>query len=145
MSGLSRIVYTSRKSDSCTNQEIEKILESCRKNNSKDHITGILLHSDDKFIQYLEGDPDTIKSLYDTIKGDERHYDVFLIFFEPIEKRLFPTWHMGYKNVYTKSLDFNTEIEQQDLQVFRKLIEGNKLNSDLCVKTLKKFFETSVL
>ncbi|MEQ9165113.1 MAG: BLUF domain-containing protein, partial [Fulvivirga sp.] len=47
---LSQLVYVSNRKPNCTEEEIEKILASCKKNNPPLNITGILLYSDKKFI-----------------------------------------------------------------------------------------------
>jgi hypothetical protein len=52
---LSHLIYVSNRAQNCTQSEIEKILESCKKNNVQYDITGVLLYSDTKFVQYIEG------------------------------------------------------------------------------------------
>ncbi|MCU0390557.1 MAG: BLUF domain-containing protein, partial [Thermoflexibacter sp.] len=50
---LIHLVYVSYKSESCTETEIENILNICHKNNPLVGITGILLYSEKKFLQYI--------------------------------------------------------------------------------------------
>ena len=50
---LSQLVYVSQRNQSCTATEIDKIMASCEKNNSALGITGVLLHSEHRFIQLL--------------------------------------------------------------------------------------------
>ena len=61
-------MYISNRDKLCSNKEIEKTLESCKKNNPSLDITGVLLYDDSKFIQLVEGDLKTLLSLYDKIK-----------------------------------------------------------------------------
>ena len=61
---LHRLIYTSVRKAECDDQEISNILASAEKNNVHADITGILLHSKDRFLQYIEGEPQKIKSLY---------------------------------------------------------------------------------
>lgn len=138
---LFRLIYSSIRKDNCDDSEINKILASCNKNNPGLDITGILLHSDKKFIQYLEGDSKEILRLYDHIKTDPRHKSVVMLSGGPIKERLFPSWHMGYKNISMKKLEFNTDITRDDKEVFMSMIEGKKQEEDRGIAVLKKFFE----
>ncbi len=60
---LYQLVYTSVRKPGCDDYEIKKILESCKRNNPSKDITGVLLHSENHFIQYLEGSKDIINLL----------------------------------------------------------------------------------
>ena len=55
MSDLYRLVYTSFRKPKCDDGEIKNILDACKRNNPRRNITGILMHSDSRFIQYIEG------------------------------------------------------------------------------------------
>ena len=139
MGQLYKLIYSSLREPKCTDAEIEKILVSCKKNNPEKNITGILMHSDNSFIQYLEGAPKEILGLYDLIKLDGRHRNVVMLSYTPIRERTFPSWHMGYKNV--GKLEFQTDISADDKKLFESMIAGNELEGDLSVSVLKKFFE----
>ena len=142
MKNLYRLVYTSSRRPKCTDEEIKKILESCKRNNPGKNITGVLLHSEKRFLQYIEGDRDILQILFDTIQKDDRHGGVNQRDFVPIETRIFPSWHMGYKDVSKKSLDFNTSISVTDKAVFNALIEDEKYDKERGVMVLKTFFAT---
>jgi hypothetical protein len=137
---LYQLVYSSTRNPSCTDAEIQKILASCEKNNPAQNITGVLLHSDNHFIQYLEGDKDII-NLYDLIKTDPRHSRVALLSYGPIRERMFPSWHMGYKNLTRAELAFHTSANEDDKKVFRQLIEGDQVTQANAINLLKKFFQ----
>jgi hypothetical protein len=81
---LSQLVYVSNRKPNCSGEEIEKILESCKKNNAPLNITGVLLYSETKFIQLVEGDAKVIAGLYDKIKKDNRHSNPMMISYNPI-------------------------------------------------------------
>jgi len=53
---LSQIIYVSVRNANCSDEEIQKILESSNRNNGKLDITGVLLYSRNKFLQVLEGE-----------------------------------------------------------------------------------------
>ncbi|WP_224998553.1 BLUF domain-containing protein [Cesiribacter sp. SM1] len=139
MNFLYQLVYTSQRNPACTDTEIQNILESCKRNNPSKDITGVLLHSDDHFIQYLEGDKDIIK-LYDLIKEDSRHRNAVLLSYGPLKERAFPSWHMGYKNLPKDQVDFLTESNEADRKLFNSIIKGEKQSGTSATNLLVKFF-----
>jgi len=141
MSPLHKLIYTSSRRPNCDASEIENILASCRRNNPSKNITGVLLHSDHRFIQYLEGDKEEIMSLFEAIKKDDRHGGVNLRYYTPIEERIFPSWHMGYKNVDKNSTVFQTAIIKEDQAIFQKLIENQDQSEIEGMRVLRLFFE----
>ena len=96
---LYQLTYISKKSKDCTDREINEILASSQKNNSKDKITGILIEYKKHFLQYLEGDPIVVYELFEKIKKDKRHEGIFLAKFDKIETRNFERWTMVYRNL----------------------------------------------
>ena len=135
---LSQLVYTSTRQASCTEEEIQKILSACQRNNRERNITGILLYSTTHFVQYLEGSYRDVIGLYDTIKEDERHANAIMIGSRPIEERLFPSWQMGAKKLY--SVEYQTDIDQEEMATFQDILVGKgKAGSDI-VATIEKFF-----
>ena len=137
---LSQLVYVSNRKPTCTNEEIDKILQSCKKNNPSLNITGVLLYSDTKFIQLVEGDSKVIMTLYDKIKTDARHSNVMMISYGPIKERAFPSWHMGSKQMPGKDVDFKTDISAEDKTVFDNVLSGKEENGQKVLNLLKKFF-----
>lgn len=136
---LYQLVYSSRRKASCDDREVQKILESCKRNNPSKDITGVLLLSDNHFIQYLEGSKEII-NLYDQIKEDPRHSGAVLLSYGPIKERAFPSWHMGYKNLPKDKIDFLTEGNETDKEIFASIIKGQKQTDTSAVKLLAKFF-----
>lgn len=136
----SNLVYVSARKPKCTDQEIEKILASCMKNNAHLDITGVLLYSDKQFVQYLEGDFDKIFSLYDKIKQDDRHKNVFLISASTIEERSFPSWQMGAKKIDFDKIDFQTTMDESEKNEFQSILSGRALQGNKALDLLKKFF-----
>lgn len=137
---LYQLVYTSTRKSHCDDTEIQKILDSCKRNNPSKDITGVLLHSDDHFIQYLEGSKDIIK-LYDLIKDDPRHSRAVLLSYGPLKERVFPAWHMGYKNVPKDKIDFLTDGNPEDKKIFESIIKGEKQSETSATNLLVKFFK----
>lgn len=137
---LSQLVYVSNRKPNCTEEEIEKILASCKKNNPPLNITGVLLYSDKKFIQLVEGESKVIMDLYDKIKKDERHTLPMMISLSPIKEKSFPSWHMGSKKLPESKVDFKTDITTEDKSIFDSILSGKEENGERVLTMLKKFF-----
>ncbi|CAN5300545.1 hypothetical protein BH10PSE7_BH10PSE7_35840 [soil metagenome] len=97
---LHRLVYFSRNTVPGSRVdiafEIESILASSRRNNMRGHITGALIFNSGVFAQVLEGSRDGIENTFERIQRDPRHSDVQILAFEPIERRVFPSWSMAF-------------------------------------------------
>ena len=137
---LSQLAYVSNRKPTCTNAEIEKILASCKKNNPPLNISGVLLYSETKFIQLVEGDSKVILDLYDKIKKDPRHSSPFMISYNPILEKSFPSWHMGTKDISGGGLKFLSDISGDDKNVFNAILSGKEENGQRVLNLLKKFF-----
>ena len=48
------------------------------------------------FAQVLEGPRDAVEETFEIIQQDERHGDVSLLAFQPVEHRAFESWSMGF-------------------------------------------------
>ncbi len=95
---LYSLVYISLAVRKMSDAELSALLATCRKNNRELEVTGLLLYRDGFFIQALEGEKSVLDTLFDTIRRDQRHSDVLLIYREPIEERYFGEWSMGFKS-----------------------------------------------
>lgn len=93
---LIRLVYTSLVSGTLSNWDIELILESARKNNFDQGVTGILYFNNNHFLQCLEGDREKVNALYNKIVNDERHHKVVILDYQEVHCRDFNDWSMGY-------------------------------------------------
>ncbi|MCU0451472.1 MAG: BLUF domain-containing protein [Bernardetiaceae bacterium] len=128
---LAHLAYVSKRTKACTDQEIDKILATAMQNNPTLDVTGVLLYTEDKFFQYVEGNYQTLTALYDKIKLDPRHQQVGLISMGPIKAKSFPQWHMGRKHLASYQLemltnqgsqvDVKTLLNNQDEKVGQKL------------------------
>ena len=137
---LSQLVYVSNRKPNCTAEEIDKILASCKKNNPPLNITGVLLFSETKFIQLVEGDAKVIMALYDKIKKDNRHSLPVMISYNPIPEKSFPSWHMGSRNISKTEIQFKTDISKDDKVVFDSILSGKEENGQKVLNLVKKFF-----
>jgi hypothetical protein len=99
MKDLIHIVYVSFSSDELSENELKTLLQEVRTKNEEQQVTGLLLYNDGSFIQVIEGSQQTIRNLFERIRGDHRHTNVVKLLEEPIQKRAFPDWSMGFRKI----------------------------------------------
>ena len=138
---LAHLAYVSTRKSTCTEEEIENILGSCKKNNPPLNITGVLISSDTKFIQYVEGESNQLLSLYDKIKKDPRHEKVVMLSYSPINEKIFHSWHMGNRKLSSDGIDYLTDITSDDKVVFNKIMNGKEEDGAKVQTLLLKFFK----
>ncbi|WP_394228451.1 BLUF domain-containing protein [Pseudoalteromonas spongiae] len=108
---LHQLIYQSRETRALSNQDFADILEVARTFNESQGITGCLFYNGGWLLQVLEGEQSTIDSLYQKIARDERHKDCNLMYFEPVEKRVFSKWTMGMINLETEKNSKYSELK----------------------------------
>jgi hypothetical protein len=99
MSSLIHLIYASAATRPLNAQELGQLLEQSRANNTRLGLTGMLLYADGSFFQALEGPSDVVTALYEKIEHDARHAQVTRIISEPIPRRYFSDWSMGFSNI----------------------------------------------
>lgn len=96
---LVRLLYASRVVDEKMCDIVQSIVSQSRQHNPQHGITGVLCHSDQVFMQVLEGGREAVNTLYSHILRDERHTDVMLLDYEEILERRYAGWTMGQANM----------------------------------------------
>lgn len=138
---LAHLAYVSKRKSNCTEEEIEKILAACKKNNPPLNVTGVLLYSDSTFIQYVEGESNELMTLYDKIKKDIRHEKAVMVSYGAITEKIFPSWHMGNRKLASAEVDYLTDITTGDKEVFHKIMNGKEEEGTKVQSLLMKFFK----
>lgn len=95
---LRRIAYLSRAAEPFSKRALLDLLHDARGYNAADGITGLLIHSQGRFLQVLEGEPEALADLLQRLRRDPRHSDLHVLFDDDVEQRLFATWSMGCAN-----------------------------------------------
>lgn len=75
---------------------VRDILLAARRNNDRLGVTGALLCSGGWFAQVLEGSSNAVETIFEAIQLDQRHQDVTILYFRPLEKRGFAKWSMAF-------------------------------------------------
>jgi|TARA_B110000238_G_C15944966_1_gene360639 hypothetical protein len=136
---LHQLVYISKATKIFDSNGLFKILEAAKNNNSHQDITGSLLYDGGRFIQILEGEKDTITSLYDKISKDPRHSNVKILYLEEASIRLFPTWSMSMLNLQVDKPKNLSELKE----ILGQIDEKKKLGSTPVVIKLFRAFQNA--
>jgi hypothetical protein len=104
---LIHIIYASTPKEDFTESCILQMLPAIRENNHRLNVTGMLLYTGNSFLQVLEGESTVVQNIYTVINSDSRHQDITLIIKEPIFKRDFQDWSMGFSSI---SAEHSTSI-----------------------------------
>ncbi len=99
MSNLIHLIYNSAAVGDFTDHDLQVLLGKARDKNASLDITGMLLYVDGCFFQTLEGPEDAVDALAATIQKDPRHTRMTTIIREPIAKRAFSEWTMGFTHM----------------------------------------------
>lgn len=102
---LTHLIYTSMASSNFDDADLPELLHLSRENNGSADVTGMLLYTDGSFFQVLEGDEPSLLKLFDTISADRRHEKVAKIIHEPIARRAFADWSMGFAAIDMAEFD----------------------------------------
>lgn len=98
-SRLYAIVYISTAARLLSEQELERLGAGAKARNAEHAVTGVLLHSNGAFMQYLEGPARGLSHVYSFIKTDPLHYGVIDLIREPVQAREFADWSMAVRDV----------------------------------------------
>jgi hypothetical protein len=106
------IVYLSQAREGMTLTTLVVLLMQARALNERHDVTGALVYGDGQFMQVMEGEEAVVKSLYERVAKDARHYNVRTLAEGPIVARSFAQWSMAFG-----------KVPADEFQVLRKVAE----------------------
>ena len=74
--------------------DVSRIISTSVRNNAKRRLTGALALHGGTFVQVLEGDPEALTALMESIETDDRHRNVRVLARWPVQAQLFLGWAM---------------------------------------------------
>ncbi|MEP6894740.1 MAG: BLUF domain-containing protein [Chloroflexota bacterium] len=110
MPNLIHLIYVSTAIREFSAEDLLQLLYQSRAKNACLGLTGMLLYTENNFFQILEGEPAVVDELFHTISQDERHMKTITIIREPISKRSFGEWTMGFAAVTSADLQDMTGL-----------------------------------
>jgi hypothetical protein len=97
-----QLIYMSAATHLLTDEELQRLLEQARANNTQADITGLLLYHEGRFMQLIEGPEEAVRELYEVIEQDPRHTDTAKLADKEVDSRSFPEWAMAFRPVQTQ-------------------------------------------
>jgi hypothetical protein len=110
------------------------IAKKSYENNRKNGITGILIVSEGKCVQVIEGEESALDATFERIENDRRHKDIRLLMKTDILKREFPQWELSV-SMLDRIKPPSGEVLEDFLLAFEK---GDELNSKELSDLLRK-------
>jgi hypothetical protein len=99
-SDVYKILYCSKNliegENAIRDAEITQILQTSRRKNKVQNVTGALLFDSGYFAQALEGPRLAIEQIFERIQRDPRHGDVTVLSSQTDGRRDFPEWSMAH-------------------------------------------------
>ncbi|MDO7850641.1 BLUF domain-containing protein [Hymenobacter convexus] len=90
------IVYMSRAVRPLSDQDLQELLDQCRRDNAARDVTGVLFYSHGNIAQLIEGEAEVLEPLFDVISRDGRHSNVVKLVDKSITVRSFSDWSMAF-------------------------------------------------
>ncbi|GGK27313.1 hypothetical protein GCM10007962_21940 [Yeosuana aromativorans] len=106
---LKTICYISDSNINNSTNELKELLRVAKINNSKNQITGVLIHKSSNFLQVLEGDQKHVDALFRRISLDDRHQNIFKLLETTIDERYFEGYKFGFTVINTRNALKNLE------------------------------------
>lgn len=104
------LLYYSTATNGFSTEKLILLEKQCIEGNKPVGITGILLYNKGSIMQILEGDAVVVEHIFDKIKIDKRHTDVYQLNSYVITERSYSEWSMLFKvisdNNWCKLKDF---------------------------------------
>jgi Sensors of blue-light using FAD len=95
--------------------------------NRMDHITGLLMYSDQVFLQMIEGPPQAVHDLWSRILRDSRHFGIVQLYhYRELERRTCEAWDMqlvSFETLQSIVHKAYEEVRQGKHSVWAKAIE----------------------
>ena len=105
MSSLFRCIYSSIASARFHEDDLPVLLTKARLANAERGVTGMLAYINGNFLQVIEGEESSIDALFAKISADERHKRILVLAREPIAKRSFADWSMGFETLLPADME----------------------------------------
>lgn len=92
---MHQLVYISAATPAMSDRGLRDILDSARKHNAKNGISGMLMYHSKQFFQVLEGPEEAVQLCFSRIQCDPRHTGIIVLVDQPADNRCFGGWDMA--------------------------------------------------
>lgn len=105
MESLIQLIYCSAAQVRFERDQLVALLDVARRKNRRYGVTGMLLFTEGSFFQVLEGPPESVDAIFESISRDDRHDQVTVIIREAVPRRSFEDWTMGFADLQPDEAD----------------------------------------
>ncbi len=136
------LAYISNSSKRYTDDELKHMLKDFQRRNATQNISGVLLYNGaGTFIQVIEGEEKPIDELFNKIKRDIRHKNVYCLRRAVIKEKSFVNWKMGFRNLSKDSTYHNEHFSE--FMNDKNLDHFIASDTDFALKVLTHFKDTA--
>ena len=100
-----QLIYISTATDRADQAAVDAIVRHAARANAARGVTGLLVHDGERFLQYVEGERQVVRTLFDHIARDPRHRACRIIREGECADRQFPNWSMAGQFAASGKLD----------------------------------------
>ena len=93
---LATIAYRSRAVHPFSELQLAQLLEPAREYNHANGLTGLLVYDEGRFFQWIEGSPNKLAEVWQSIQRDPRHTDIQIMGNQNVPLRFFGDWDMRF-------------------------------------------------
>lgn len=91
---LATLTYRSKASSEFPRDGLDSILDVARSRNHALSVTGLLIYDNGRIFQWLEGPPDNVANIWNSIRQDKRHTNIEVLEYSASADRVFGEWDM---------------------------------------------------
>lgn len=102
---MQQLIYKSKATVPFDEEALSELLLQSRSWNHQEGITGVLLYSNERFVQVLEGSVAALSDLYGRLLRDPRHETVIRLVYRPIVARRFAQWSMAFHTANPEQME----------------------------------------
>ncbi len=133
------LIYASSATRLLSAEELRQIHVDAVRGNAQRGITGFLLYRGGNFMQILEGDEPVVRRVFENIRGDSRHKDIYVLKEGHHGTRHFERFAMGFVNMDSlPGLPRYADVLRDSLDSLRFREDGR-----LALRLLESFAELS--
>ncbi len=92
------LTYRSRATSTPSVSELQSLASKARRRNRALGVTGMLLFEDGRFLQTLEGPPEGLEAIWNSVARDQRHSEIEVLSEHVVPARLFSDWDLLFCN-----------------------------------------------
>ncbi len=118
-----QLVYVSTATQPMALHANEELAASAKARNEAIGVTGVLLYSNSHYLQFLEGSRHDVGGLFEVIRDDSRHHDVYVLRRQFIPLRQFGHWRMR--------LIEPQEVADERSAIYHRLFDADSSDPDV--------------